>query len=159
MAFVRGAEMEKLPNLRVLADSFLFLPSVEISIERLHSYVSQRLKIVHSHSPSYISVTLRKSEIVSTHSANTSELISCTEVVPGKRQAVEQLSLHNHPCFESYRRGKTLDAGVPHSLVNKVCLGSWKRATNSVKHHINVWKALGVASSDMVSSLFIFVPF
>ncbi len=135
VAFVRGADMAGLPHLRILSDAFLFLPNVEIGIERLHSYVSQRLKIVHNSSPAYVSTVLRKAEIIRTHTEHTAELLASLELVPDRRQAVAHLGLQNHPCFFPYRDwhndGK-LDACVPHGLVNKVAWGLGRELTVSV---------------------------
>lgn len=63
VAFARGAAAE--PRLQQILDSFLFIPNVEIGVERLHAYISQRLRIAHHHSPAYVSCIARKNEILS----------------------------------------------------------------------------------------------
>ena len=122
--FLRGECLANLPELQYYAHCFLFLPNCEVSIERAHSYVSQRIRIVHAPSPSYISVTLRKSEIISAHAEDSDGLVKCLEAVRDRRKVIYELGLVNHPEFDDFRSddGK-LDTNISQQCVNKVFCG------------------------------------
>ena len=99
----------------------LFLPNCEIGIERLHAYVGQRLRIAHNHSPAFVSLNLRRDEILSFHSSHHDDLVRCAELVSDRRSAVSNLGLTLHPSFHSFLTSdNTLDHSLPHGLVNSV---------------------------------------
>ena len=88
----------------------------------MHSYVSQRLKITHCHSPSYVSLTLRKAELTKTHAESIDVLVACAEKVRDRLKVIDELGLTAHPAFDSHRDVLSggVEASVPHGLVNKV---------------------------------------
>jgi hypothetical protein len=127
VSFVRGTDMAALPRLRIYADGFLFIPNIEIGIERLHAYVSQRIKIAHHHSPAYVSVTLRKHEILDCHARLGPDFCEACGVIQNKLGVIRELGLEYHPSFADFRladgarrSGHILDHTVPFGLINKV---------------------------------------
>ncbi len=89
--------MEQLPDFERLGSAMMFVPNIEVSIERLHAFVSQRVRIAHHHAPAYISIQLRKHEITRAHEEYVSSLLDCLEQVPSRRHAVMELGLVGHP--------------------------------------------------------------
>jgi hypothetical protein len=129
--FVRGAPLDSLRDLQWLTNAMLFIPNVEIGIERQHAVVSQRIKIAHHHSAAFVSLALRRQELMDEHSTNFTDLAECADRVSDRRRAVEQLGLMHHPSLSPYLRADEtgLDHSVPHSLVNQV----------SCVWHVFVW--------------------
>lgn len=122
---MRGADLTTLPDLLVACDALMFLPNLEVAVERLHAFVSQRLRIAHHHSPAYVSVTLRRAKKLKAHSGNLDSLVNCVETVSNRRQAILELGLAGHPEFSDYLTtdGK-IDFSIPHFVVNKVHSGN-----------------------------------
>ncbi len=120
VAFIWGSDLAALPELKYYADAFMFLPHLEINVERLHAQIAQRIAITHNHAPSYISIQVRKNEIMRSHAADCDVLAECCELAPDRRKAVHELGLINHPAFAEYRHGAALHCTVPHSCVNQV---------------------------------------
>ena len=123
-----GVALSQLHTLKRYANAFMFVPNIEVRVERLHASTSQRLEIVHHHLPAYVSITLRKHEIINCHVAHGEDLSnSCAEVYK-KLAVVDRLGLQFHPCFAPHRRDGNadrpqkhiLDHSVPFSLVGKV---------------------------------------
>ena len=118
--FITGTDLSELPELQYYANGFMFMPNLEVNVERLHAQIAQRTAITHNVSPAYISTQVRKNEILEAHSSDTDALVRCCEMAPDRRLAVRELGLVNHPSFVQYRTGDSLDSSVPQSSVNAV---------------------------------------
>ena len=120
--FIQGVPLEQLPALTPYVNALGFIPNIEIGVERLHAFVSQRVKTSHHHSPAYVSILLRRDELIRTHATECNEFAKACSLVPNHVAVVEQLNLQNHPSFAGhYGNGRrVLENTVPFSLVNKV---------------------------------------
>ena len=125
IAFARGVDLSRLPLLQRTANSFMFISNLEASVERLHAYVNQRVKIAHHHSPAYVSTTLRKPELLGVHAQQAAVLSEYCSKVHNPVRVVDTLGLQFHPSFSPHLRvaagsGATLEHSVPVSLVCNV---------------------------------------
>ena len=123
--FIRGGDLS--PALQRFADAFTFVPILETSVERLHAMVAQRVRIAHNHSPYYVSLSLRRSEILAFHAHNAAELADQCSRSQSQVAAVQAFGLQWHPSFEPYRlheprgpRREMLDKCLPFSLAASV---------------------------------------
>ncbi len=57
----------------------------------MHAFVSQRLRIAHHHSPAYVSITLRKGEILEAHSLHNAELSEFCSKAYNKKHVLKDL--------------------------------------------------------------------
>ena len=114
MHFVRGRPLRDSPLLQRYADSFAMIPNIEISVERLHAVVSQNIKIAHHHTPAYVSLAIRRQELLAEFRSSQSALSDMCSLVRDKACVVEQLGLQRHPALAHFMDGRDrLDASAP----------------------------------------------
>ena len=78
--------------------------NVEVSVERLHVCLSQRIKIAHRLRPYYVSTVLRKPEIIDVHTKHPESYTTCCEHANTRVKIIDRLGLAYHPLFEQYTR-------------------------------------------------------
>ena len=64
VAFVQGTHsFNELPELRRYRDIAVFVPVIEVSVERIHAVLHKGIRLAPRHGPSFVSVAVRRAEI------------------------------------------------------------------------------------------------
>ena len=124
--FLRGVASDLLEDVALFIAKARMAMNVEVSVERLHAFLSQRIKIAHHHSPYYVSTVLRKPEIIDVHTKHPESYTTCCEHANTRVKIIDRLGLAYHPLFEQYTRPvpaphlSPVESSVPYSVVGQV---------------------------------------
>ena len=97
--WVQGSPMEAFPELQEVADRMAFIPTCEVSIERLHAFLKQRVVLTHNTSAAYCSLQLRRSEVLVAHEKDPKLLAECCVLASSPVKVVHALGLQHHPAL------------------------------------------------------------
>ena len=99
VSWIQGEPMGA--ELRDIADVMCFVPTSEVSVERLHAFLKQRTIHTHHTTAAYDSLQLRRPEILEAHEKFPDHFAECCSLVASPMKVVKMLKLEHHPAFLS----------------------------------------------------------